>query len=203
MGYSKAQKAKTHERIVKLAAKRFREEGLAGIGIAELMKEAGLTVGGFYKHFNSRDDLVAEALNSAFGTWERRVEAAKSGGPPVFYEKLIDDYLSEAHRDNPGTGCTFSALAPEIARTDKRTRALTSQQVRNDIQLIAALRPAKDKRAARSSAILTFSALVGAMALSRAVSDETLSREILKTVAKLLKDCHPKASPKTPRRANS
>ena len=139
MGYSKAQKAKTHERIVKLASKRFREEGLVGIGIAQLMKEAGLTVGGFYKHFNSRDDLVAEAVKSAFGGWKRRVDAAKSSGPPVSHEKLIDDYLNEAHRDNPGTGCAFSALAPEIARSDKRTRALTSEQVRNDIQLIAAV----------------------------------------------------------------
>lgn len=188
MGSSKAQKAKTHERIVKLASKRFREEGLAGIGIAQLMKEAGLTVGGFYKHFDSREHLVAEAVHSAFGGWRRRVEAAESGGPPVSYKKLIDDYLSEAHRDNPGSGCAFSALAPEIARSDKRTRALTSEQVRNDIQLIAALRPAKDKHAARSRAILTFSALVGAISLARAVSDEALSREILNTVAERLKD---------------
>ena len=188
MGYSKAQKAKTHERIVKLASKRFREEGLAGIGIAELMKEAGLTVGGFYKHFDSRDDLVAEAVSSAFGGWKRRVEAEKSGGAPLSYEKLIDEYLNEAHRDNPGTGCAFSALAPEIARSDKRTRALASEQVRNDIQLIAALHPAKEKRTARSRAILTFSALVGAMSLARAVSNEALSREILNTVAELLKD---------------
>jgi TetR/AcrR family transcriptional regulator, transcriptional repressor for nem operon len=188
VGYSKAQKAKTHERIVKHASKRFREEGLAGIGIAELMKEAGLTVGGFYKHFDSRDHLVAEAVNSAFGGWQRRVDATKTSGAPVSYAKLIDGYLNEAHRDNPGTGCAFSALAPEIARSDKRTRALTSEQVRNDIQLIAALHPAKDKRTARSRAILTFSALVGAMSLARAVSDETLSREILNTVAEVLKD---------------
>ena len=187
MGYSKAQKGKTHERIVKLASKRFREEGLAGIGIAEMMKEAGLTVGGFYKHFDSRDHLVAAAVNSAFGGWKRRVDAAKSSGPPVSYEKLIDEYLNEAHRDNPGTGCAFSALAPEIARSDKRTRALTSEQVRNDIQLIATLLPDKDKRTARSQAMLTFSALVGAMSLARAVSDEALSREILKTVGEHLK----------------
>jgi TetR/AcrR family transcriptional repressor of nem operon len=187
MGYSKAQKARTHKRIVAIASKRFREKGLAGFGIAELMKEAGLTVGGFYKHFDSRDHLVAEAVNSAFGGWRRRVDTAKSGGPPVSYEELIDDYLSEAHRDNPGTGCAFSALAPEIARSDKRTRALTSQQVRNDIQLIAGLLPKKDKSGARSKAILTFSALVGAMSLARAVSDEALSRDILKTVGKLLK----------------
>jgi len=187
MGYSKAQKTRTHQRIVGIGSKRFREKGLAGFGIAELMKEAGLTVGGFYKHFDSRDDLVAEAVSSAFGGWRRRVDAAKSGGLPVSYEKLIDDYLSETHRDNPGAGCAFSALAPEIARSDKRTRKLTSEQVRNDIQLIAGLLPEKDKTGARSKAILTFSALVGAMSLARAVSDEALSREILETVAKLLK----------------
>jgi TetR/AcrR family transcriptional repressor of nem operon len=194
IGYSRAQKARTHKRIVAIASKRFREKGLAEFGIAELMKEAGLTVGGFYKHFASRDDLVAEAVNSAFGGWQRRVDAAKSSGPPVSYEKLIADYLNEAHRDNPGTGCAFSALAPEIARSDKQTRALASEQVRNDIQLIATLHAVKDKRTARSRAILTFSALVGAMSLARAVSDEALSREILNTVAELLKDCFAPAS---------
>src|SRR5258705_3140994 len=107
MGYSKAQKTRTHQRIVGIASKRFREKGLAGFGIAELMKEAGLTVGGFYKHFDSRDDLVAEAVNSAFGSWKCRVDAAQSGGPPVSYEELICDYLNEAHRRNPGTGSAF------------------------------------------------------------------------------------------------
>jgi TetR/AcrR family transcriptional regulator, transcriptional repressor for nem operon len=193
MGYSKAQKLKTHKRIVAIASKRFREKGLAGFGIAELMKEAGLTVGGFYKHFDSRDDLVAEAVSSAFGAWKSQVDAAASGGPPVSYAKLIDDYLNDAHRSNPSTGCAFSALAPEIARSDKQTRALASEQIRNDIELIAALLPGQDKRTARSRAILTFSALVGAMSLARAVSDEALSREILKTVAELLKNSASKA----------
>ena len=188
MGHSKAQKTKTHKRIISIASKRFREKGLARVGIAELMKEAGLTVGGFYKHFDSRDDLVAEAVSSAFGGWKRRVDAAKAGGPSVSLAKLIDDYLDEAHRDNPGTGCAFSALAPEIARSDKQTRALTSEQVRSDIQLIAGLLPGKDKSRARSRAILTFSALVGAMSLARAVSDEGLSREILETVGQFLKN---------------
>ena len=187
MGHSRAEKAKTHRHIVSIASKKFREEGLAGVGIAELMKEAGLTVGGFYKHFGSRDDLVAEALSSAFGGWQRRVDAAKAGGPSVSLAKLIDHYLSEAHRDNPGTGCAFSALAPEIARSDKRTRALTTEQIRNDIHLIAGLIPGRDAHAARSQAILTFGALVGAMSLARAVSDEALSREILKTVGEHLK----------------
>ena len=188
MGYSKAQKTRTHKRIVSIASKRFREKGLAGFGIAELMKEAGLTVGGFYKHFGSREDLVAEAVNSAFAGWQRRLDAAKSGGPSMSLATLIDGYLSEAHRDNPGTGCAFSALAPEIARSDKRTRSLTSEWVRNDVQLIATFLPDRDKRAARSRAILIFSALVGAMSLARAVSDEALSSEMLKTVAGLLKN---------------
>src|ERR1700678_3516233 len=188
MGYSQAQKEKTHQRIVAIASKRFREKGLAGFGIAELMKEAGLTVGGFYKHFDSRDELVAEALSDAFGVWQRQKEAAESGGQPLTFAKLIGDYLSDAHRKNPGTGCAFSALAPEIARSDKRTRAVTSQQVQNDLGSIIELLPGKHKRAARSRAILTFSALVGAMSLARAVSDEALSHEILKTVEDLLKN---------------
>jgi TetR/AcrR family transcriptional regulator, transcriptional repressor for nem operon len=188
MGYSKAQKARTHKRIVAIASRRFREKGLAGFGIAELMKEAGLTVGGFYKHFDSRDALVAEAVSSAFADWQRRVDATASGRPPVSYAKLIDDYLCDAHRKSPGTGCAYSALAPEIARCDKRTRALTTEQVRNDLDLVAGLLPGKDNRAARSRAILIFSALVGAMSLARAVSDESLSREILKTVAERLKN---------------
>ena len=188
IGYSKAQKARTHKRIVAIASKRFREKGLAGFGIADLMKEAGLTVGGFYKHFDSRDALVAEAMSAGLGDWQRRVDAAASGGPSVSLAELIDDYLSDVHRKNPGTGCAFSALAPEIARSDKRTRALMSEQVRNDLELIVGLLPGKDKRAARSRAILTFSSLVGAMSLARAVSDESLSREILNTVAELLKN---------------
>jgi len=187
MGHSKAEKTETHKRIVKIASKRFREDGLAGVGISALMKEAGLTVGGFYKHFDSRDDLVAEAVSSAFGGWKRRVDAAASGGPAVSYAKLIDEYLNEAHRDNPGAGCAFSALAGEIARSDKRMRALASKQLENDLQLIAGLLPGEDKPAARSKAILTISSLVGAMSLARAVSDRDLSREIMNTVGDILK----------------
>jgi TetR/AcrR family transcriptional repressor of nem operon len=187
MGHSKAEKTETHKRIVKIASKRLRDRGLAEVGIAEVMKEAGRTVGGFYKHFNSRDDLVAEAVRSALGTWKRQVDAATSSGPAFSYARLVDDYLSEAHRNNPGTGCPYSALAGELARSGKRTRALVSEQIRNDIQLISDLLPGKDRRAARSKALLTFSALVGAMALARAVSDVALYREILDTVGEFLK----------------
>jgi TetR/AcrR family transcriptional repressor of nem operon len=187
MGHSQAEKAKTHKRIVQIASKRFRGDGLAGVGVADVMKEAGLTVGGFYKHFDSRDDLVAEALSAALGRLKRQMDAAASGGPPLTYSKVVDDYLSEGHRDKPGAGCPISALAGEIARSDERTRSLATEGIRNDIQVIASLIRDKHK-AARSKAILTFSALVGAIELARAVSDEELSNEILKTVDELLKD---------------
>jgi TetR/AcrR family transcriptional repressor of nem operon len=192
MGHSKAEKAKTHKRIVAIASKRFREHGLVGIGIAELMREAGLTVGGFYKHFKSRDALVAEAVGSALGVWKRQLDAAASGGAPFTYESLVDDYLREAHRNNPGTGCPVVALAGDIARSDKRTRALVTRQIRDNIELLATLIRKTDRKykgTARSRAVLTYCALVGAIGGARMVSDKQLSREILKTVAQLLK--HP------------
>ena len=185
MGHSRAEKAKTHEKIVALASKRFREKGLAGIGIAELMKEAGLTVGGFYKHFGSRDELVAEAVGSALGRWKGKLDAAAAGGPPVTCQSLVDDYLSERHRDHPGTGCPMGALAGEIARSEKRTRALVTQEAKDSIALLTKL--IGDGDDARSQAILTYCALIGAIGMARAVSDEKLSREILKQVASQLK----------------
>ena len=191
MRHSKAEKAKTHERIVAIASRRFREEGLAGIGIADLMKEAGLTVGGFYKHFRSRDGLVAEAVGSALELWKHQVDAAAAGGPPVTYESLVDEYLSQAHRNRPGTGCPVSALAGDLARSDRRTRALVSRKIRDNIELLATLirnRSQRDRGRARSQAVLTYSALVGAIGIARAVSDEQLAREILKSAAEGLKN---------------
>ena len=193
MRHSKDEKARTHKRIVAVASKKLREEGLAGIGIANLMNEAGLTVGGFYKHFKSRDALVAEAVGSSLGMWKDQLAAAAAGGPPLTYESLVDDYLSEAHRNHPGTGCPISALAGDLARSDKRTRALVTQRIRENMELLATLIRDRygDKGTARSQAVSTYCALVGAISLARAIADEQLSREILKTVAQRLKNPGP------------
>src|SRR5258708_7896674 len=164
--HSRAEKAETHERIVSLASKRFREKGLTGIGIAELMKEAGLTVGGFYKHFDSRDDLVAEALGSAQGPWKRLMDAAASGGPPVTYDSLIDSYLSEAHRNHPSTGCPVGALAGDVARSDKRTQAIATRKIVERLgRLENSIRETsgEDKGTARELAIIPWCSLVGAI----------------------------------------
>ena len=186
MGHSQHQKIKTHERIVRTAAKRFREKGIDGVAIADLMKEVGLTVGGFYKHFDSRDDLVVEAFRAAAGPWEKQLAAAESGGPPLTYQGLVDSYLTETHRDHPGNGCPISALAGDIARGGKQIRADLTEQINSEIELLTNLLPQAGS-AARSRAILTVSALLGAVELARAVSDESLSREILESTRKALK----------------
>ncbi|MBV9086296.1 MAG: TetR/AcrR family transcriptional regulator [Acidobacteria bacterium] len=191
MGHSRADKQKTHRRIVAIAAKRFRERGLDGIGIADVMKEAGLTVGGFYKHFGSRDELVAEALASSVSTQRKRAEAAAAAGAPRSYEQMVADYLCEEHRDSPGTGCVFAALGPDIGRSGKATRAVATERIRKNVDSFATAWGGKDKQAARAGGIVTLSALVGAMVLARTASDDSLSREILNTVAQYLKDRRP------------
>jgi TetR/AcrR family transcriptional repressor of nem operon len=126
--------------------------------------------------------LVAEAIGSALKMWKDRIDAAAAGGPRITYESLVDDYLSEAQRNHPGTGCPVSALAGDLARSD--TRALVSRKIRDNIELLATLirdTTKADKDTARSRAVMTYCAMVGAISMARAVSDEELSREILKT----------------------
>jgi TetR/AcrR family transcriptional regulator, transcriptional repressor for nem operon len=155
------------------------------------MKKAGLTVGGFYKHFKSRDALVAEAVGSSLDMWKDRFDAATAGGPRFTYDSLVDEYLSEAHRNHPGTGCPVGALAGDLARSDKHTRAVATRKIRDNIELLATLIRDKNKTGmdtARSRALVTYCAMVGAISMARAVSDRELSHEILKTVARHLKN---------------
>ncbi len=177
MGHSQADKTATHERIVQVAAKRFREAGLEGVGVADVMKEAGLTVGGFYRHFDSRDALVTEAIAAAFEAWRGQLAAA---GPAPSLEALLNAYLSEAHRDAPGTGCALAALAGDVARSGPEPRVLYTEQVQRSLAGMVAR--FGDAAESRGRAVLTLSAMVGALTLSRAVSDPALSREILDTV---------------------
>ncbi len=177
MGHSQAEKNATHERIVQVAAKRFREAGLEGVGVADVMKEAGLTVGGFYRHFDSRDALVAEAIEAAFKASRAQLDAA---APAPSLEALLNAYLSEAHRDAPGTGCALAALAGDVGRSGAQPRSLYTGQVQRSLAAMTAR--FGDTADSRGRAILTLSAMLGALSLSRAVSDPVLSREILDSV---------------------
>ena len=180
MGDSRRDKQATHARIVRVAAKRFRERGLDGIGVADVMKEAGVTVGGFYKHFGSRDELVVEALATAFkdvDVWEEHAEDIA---------QLLQNYLTDAHRDAPGTGCAMGALLGDMTRGSKSVRALYTARVKRSLAFFSAFFPSSPRSDKRGRALLILSALLGAINLSRAVSDPNLSREILSGVCEQL-----------------
>jgi len=173
MGSSKRDKAETHSRIVRVAAKRFRELGLEGIGVADVMREAGVTVGGFYKHFNSRDELVVEALATAFqdlDRWEERTNTLT---------KLLEQYLSEAHRDAPGAGCALGALLGDMPRASRSAKAVYTARLKRSLAYTTGILPPSGTSDRRASAILMTSAMLGAINLSRAVTDPDLSQEIL------------------------
>lgn len=189
MGHSKANKEESHARIVQTAAARFREAGIDGVGVAELMKDAGLTHGGFYRHFTSRDELVAEAVERALSDGGRALEAvaASKASRTVVAARLVDAYLSTAHRDALASSCAVTTLAGDVARSNERTRTAYTQQVNTYLDLLASLAAAEKSKEKRAKAIAALSSLVGAVSLSRAVNDEALSREILKAAADELK----------------
>ena len=181
MRQSRAEKAKTHERIVAVASERIRQQGLDRPGVAEIMQAAGLTHGGFYKHFGSRDELIAEAAESALAASDRFVhELTDHAEDPL--AAFVDWYLSAEHRDDPGTGCAVPALGDDVRRGDERLRSAYRRQVERYIEHLERLLGSSEH--ARQRAILTLSALAGAIVLSRAVDDEALSDEILTAVGK-------------------
>jgi TetR/AcrR family transcriptional repressor of nem operon len=178
MGSSQAEKAESHQRIVEIAARRFRELGLEGISVADIMKEAGMTVGGFYKHFTSRDDLVVEAIAAACDEMDRSVLTAQ----PTL-KKSIQTYLSEEHRDNVIGGCPLSALVNDAARSTEGAREVYTERLENSLALLESQMPEGTEGNRRAKAMLIYSAYVGALGLSRAVADPKLSRQILNSVS--------------------
>jgi TetR/AcrR family transcriptional regulator, transcriptional repressor for nem operon len=201
VGHSKEDKADSHERIVRTAAARFREQGVDGIGVADLMKEAGLTHGGFYRHFESRDELVAEAVERALrdggqgaASLEQRLHEGGSVAPEalslrkkLLWGALVDGYLSLAHRDNLATSCAVTTLAQDVARSSERARLAYSVQVEAYLALFTQLIAVEKGKKRRTKAIAALATLVGAVSMARAVSNDPLSQEILKSAADELK----------------
>ena len=177
MRYPAAETAEKHARIVEQAARLFRERGFSGVSVGEIMKETGLTHGPFYNHFASKEALIAESLAHITGkSLEGLDEASPDAAGKAAY---LAGYLSEAHRDAPGTGCPVAALAPEIGR-EPGVRGVFTTHVRSTLERMTARFPWSSKKNARRDAILAASAMAGAMMLARAVDDEALSKEILR-----------------------
>jgi len=187
VGTSQADKDKHHDRIVAIAATRVRERGLDGIGVADLMKEAGLTHGGFYRHFGSREDLIDEAVERALGEGTKRVARGPKTSVKNRFRTIVDGYLSSAHRNSPGSGCAVAALSSEAWRGGKRVRQAYTRQVKLYLALIEDMIDGRRRPAVRRDSMLALSALVGAVAMARSVDDEQLSLEILNCTAEALK----------------
>ena len=174
MRYPVEETAAKHERIVKEASRLFREHGFENVSVGEVMKAAGLTHGAFYAHFGSKEELQAAAVaygqKVSLGRLQRSKRKKNKGS-------FTDLYLSRWHRDNPGDGCTMAALAQEVARSTPELKAAFEQGLENMLSA---------QGGDRKEAIFQVAALIGGVALARAVQDHRLSEEILKSVRQKL-----------------
>ena len=177
--YEKGHKGATRRRIIELAARRFRAEGVDGVGIAKLMTDAGLTNGGFYAHFASKEELVKEAVVHALAEMPARfaADAAKGACDVPAY---IDRYLSSTHRDHPEAGCAIAAMLPDLTRSPPASRVAFNEEAEATRDYIAAGLPGsieKEERQPRALAVLAH--LIGTLQLARFVTEATLSDAIL------------------------
>jgi TetR/AcrR family transcriptional regulator, transcriptional repressor for nem operon len=187
MGHSQAAKTESRERVLRITARRIREEGMTRPGVADLMKEAGLTHGGFYKHFASRDDLMNQAAALALVDGETKMAEAARRNLEEPRTGLIDSYLSTRHRDAPGTGCALVTLGAAAGRGGAEMKEAYEKQVQSYLALISETGDGDDSDEAQADAMITLSAMVGALLMSRAVADPQLSDQLLQTVAERLK----------------
>ena len=179
MRVSREKAGQSRERILDAVSALFRSRGFGGIGVADIMKAADLTHGGFYGHFTSKDDLIAEASQRSMAraavNWQHVVAAA----PDDPYAALLKHYLSPRHRDDPGHGCAFAALSGDASRLGKPVQDAFAQGMEPLIDILASVSTGPTKTARRRKAIAALAGLVGALILARAAGDNALSDEIL------------------------
>jgi TetR/AcrR family transcriptional regulator, transcriptional repressor for nem operon len=170
MKVSREQMAENRRRILEVASRLFRDKGFDAVSVAEVMKAAGLTHGGFYGHFSSKDDLIAQTLT--------HVLAADTGGGGGL-RAYVDDYLSPRHRDNCAGGCPTAGLAAAIRHQTPAARSAMTEGLRSQIDRIGKALPELDVADRRRAAIGSFAAMVGAVILARAIDDPAFSDEVL------------------------
>ena len=185
MGYvarrSAADKAETHERIIERASRAFREYG-TGVGIGEVMKELGLTHGGFYRHFESKDDLLVDAIaRSLEEVTERFDKIAEAAAPGKQLEAIITAYLSAEHLRHPETWCALATLAPDIGRQPAAVRKRVDSALQRYMVRMAKYMPGATEDERRRNFVILFSGMSGAMALTRACGDKDMRERVLST----------------------
>jgi TetR/AcrR family transcriptional repressor of nem operon len=182
---SKQAAAENRQRILTAAARLFREHGIGGAGVDAITEAAGLTHGAFYSQFASKEAVVVEALrlvlDESNALWARGASGADRDRA---LERIIDGYLSPRHRNALGEGCAVAALGSELPRQSTKARQVFTKRLEEGLEVLAGLVPAKAASRRSDLAIQLFSAMVGALILARAVGEESLSRRILRTVAK-------------------
>jgi len=178
---TREQAAANREKILEVAGTLFRERGFDGIGVADIMKRAGLTHGGFYGHFASKDDLAAEITERVL-TREGWLERLTGTANPSVGD-VVRNYLSPRHRDDAGRGCLFAALGSDVARQPRSVRRAFTEGFRLRVDALRRLLPGRSAAARRQRALATMAGLVGALMLSRAVDDPKLSDDILEAAA--------------------
>jgi TetR/AcrR family transcriptional repressor of nem operon len=180
MRYSREHKLETHARIIKRASVRLRERGAHGIGVADLMKDAGLTHGGFYAHFDSREALVIEAfayaMDRSIARWRQLAEQTE---PDKRLAAIVSSYLTKIHRDDPGHGCAVPSLGAEIARESPKTRKAFVAKLEQMMDMLAEQIPDVPRRAARKQAMAAVATMMGTLVLSRIAGSGEFSDEIL------------------------
>lgn len=178
---TREQAAAHREKILEVAGTLFRERGFDGIGVADIMKRAGLTHGAFYGHFDSKDDLAAETTVRVLSGegWLQRI----TGKADPSLGEVVRSYLSVRHRDGAGHGCLFAAVGSDVVRQPRSVRRAFTEGLRQRVAAVQSLLPRRSAAAQRKQALTTMASLVGAMILSRAVDDPKLSSEILEAVA--------------------
>jgi len=182
MRYAENHKDETHKAILEIAASQLRANGPDRVSVASVMKAAGLTHGGFYAHFKSKDALLIAALHDTFERSRRRVARLLEGLPPRHaLATYIDFYVAETHRDNPGNGCPITALNSDMPRQSRKFKAAFEAGVKTLIASIAQRMQAAGIDNAGQLAPSIFATMAGAVSLSRTISDPALSNEFLAT----------------------
>ena len=191
MRYGSEHKQETRRKILDIAGKRIRREGVEAVGVASLMADCGLTHGGFYAHFKSKDELVAAALDQGMCESSDRIFAHADQSEDRI-GAYIRAYLSPEHRDAAETGCAFASLAPELARDGGPARATVAGRIEPYLDRIGRLlprsTPTTDPASVRRQAIALFSLLMGSLQLARLTEDRTLSDSILESGIKAALD---------------